>query len=61
MILVCMEEYANGNIHVQGKENGPRIHNGKGTNNNIYIISVILIALFQSYINLCNFHLYTFT
>jgi hypothetical protein len=26
---------ASGNIHVQGKENGPRIHNGKGTNNNI--------------------------
>jgi hypothetical protein len=23
------------NIHVQGKENGPSIHNGKGTNNNI--------------------------
>jgi len=35
MILVCLEEYAKGNIHVQGKENGPRIHNGKGTNNNI--------------------------
>jgi len=27
---------ANGNIHVQGKEkNSPRIHNGKGTDNNI--------------------------
>jgi len=35
MILVCLEECANGNKHVQGKENGPRIHNGKGTNNNI--------------------------
>jgi len=22
-------------LSVQGKENGPRIHNGKGTNNNI--------------------------
>ena len=35
MILVCLEECANGNTHVQGKESGPRIHNGKGTNNNI--------------------------
>jgi len=35
MKLVCLEECASGNIHVQGKENGPRIHNGKGTNNNI--------------------------
>jgi len=35
MIMVCLEECANGNIHVHGKENGPRIHNGKGTNNNI--------------------------
>jgi len=35
MILVCLEECPKGNIHVQGKENGPRIHNGKGTNNNI--------------------------
>jgi len=35
MILVCLEECTSGNIHVQGKENGPRIHNGKGTNNNI--------------------------
>jgi hypothetical protein len=35
MILVCLEECTNGNIHVQGKENGPRIHNDKGTNNNI--------------------------
>jgi len=34
MKLACLEECANGNIHVQGKENGPRIHNGKGTNNN---------------------------
>ena len=35
MILVCLEECASGNIHVQGKGNGPRIHNGKGTNDNI--------------------------
>ena len=35
MIPVCLEECANGNMHVQGKQNGPRIHNGKGTNNNI--------------------------
>ena len=35
MILVCLEECASGNIHVEGKGNGPRIHNGKGTNNNI--------------------------
>ena len=35
MILVCLEECPKGNIHVQGKENGPRIHNDKGTNNNI--------------------------
>jgi len=35
MILVCLEECANGNIPVQGKENGPRMYNGKGTNNNI--------------------------
>ena len=35
MTLVCLEECASGNIHVLGKENGPRIHNGKGTNNNI--------------------------
>jgi len=35
MILVCLEECTSGNIHVQGKENCPRIHNGKGTNNNI--------------------------
>ena len=35
MILVCLEECANGNMHIEGKENGPRIHNGKGTNNNI--------------------------
>jgi len=35
MILVCLEQFANGNIHVQGKKNGPKIHNGKGTNNNI--------------------------
>jgi len=35
MKLFCLEECTNGNIHVQGKENGPRIHNGKGTNNNI--------------------------
>jgi len=35
MILVCLEKCASGNIHVQGKENGPRIQNGKGTNNNI--------------------------
>jgi hypothetical protein len=32
MIPVCLEQCANGNIHVQGKENGPRIHNGKETN-----------------------------
>jgi len=35
MKLVCLEECANGNKYVQEKENGPRIHNGKGTNNNI--------------------------
>jgi len=35
MKLVSLEECANGKKHVQGKENGPRIHNGKGTNNNI--------------------------
>jgi len=35
MKLVCLEEGANGNKYVQEKENGPRIHNGKGTNNNI--------------------------
>jgi hypothetical protein len=35
MIPVCLEECANGNIYVQGKENGHRIHNGKGINNNI--------------------------
>jgi len=35
MILVCLEECASGNIHVQGKENSPRIHNNKGINNNI--------------------------
>jgi len=35
MILVCLEEYPKGNMHIQGKENGPGIHNGKGTNNNI--------------------------
>jgi len=35
MILICLEECASGNIHVQGKENGLRIHDGKGTNNNI--------------------------
>ena len=35
MILVCPEECANGNIHVQRKENGPRFYNGKGTSNNI--------------------------
>jgi len=35
MILISLEECTSGNIHVQGKENGPRIHNGKGTNNNI--------------------------
>jgi len=35
MILVCLEKCASGNIHVKGKENGSRIHNGKGTNNNI--------------------------
>jgi len=35
MILVCLEECASRNTHVQGKENYPRIHNGKGTNNNI--------------------------
>jgi hypothetical protein len=35
MIPVCVEQCANWNIHVQGKENGHRIPNGKGTNNNI--------------------------
>jgi hypothetical protein len=35
MILVCLEECLSGKIYVQGKENGPRIHNGKGTNNSI--------------------------
>ena len=35
MKLVCQEECASGNKYVQGKENGPRIHNVKGTNNNI--------------------------
>ena len=35
MILVCLEECTNGNIHVQGEKNGPRIHNEKGTNNSI--------------------------
>jgi len=35
MIQVCLKECANGNIPVQGIGNGPRIHNGKGTNNNI--------------------------
>jgi len=34
MKLVCLEECVNGNKHAQGKENGPRIHNGKGTHNN---------------------------
>jgi len=34
MKLACLEECANGNKHAQRKENGPRIHNGKGTNNN---------------------------
>jgi hypothetical protein len=33
MVPVCVEQCANGNLHVQGKENGHRIHNGKGTNN----------------------------
>jgi hypothetical protein len=55
MILVCLEECANGNIHVHGKENGPRIHNGKGTNNiimpsgivkeNFYMKQVVLYPL----------------
>jgi len=36
MKLVCLEECTVGNINVQGKENGPSIHNGKGTNNNIF-------------------------
>jgi hypothetical protein len=35
MVTVCVEQCDNGNIHVQGKENGHRIHNGKGTNNSI--------------------------
>ena len=35
MILVCLEECPSGIIHIQRKENEPRIHNGKGTNNNI--------------------------
>jgi hypothetical protein len=35
MILFCLEECPKGNIHVQENENGPRIHKGKGTNNNI--------------------------
>jgi hypothetical protein len=35
MVPVCVEQCANGNRHVQGKVNGPRIDNGKGTNNNI--------------------------
>jgi len=35
MNLVCLEECASGKIHVHGKENGPRIHDGEGTNSNI--------------------------
>jgi hypothetical protein len=35
MMPVCLAECANGNRQVQGKENGPRIDSGKGTNKNI--------------------------
>ena len=54
MILVCLKECVNVNIHVQGKENGPRIHNGKGTNNimrsgnvpeNVYLKQVVIYLL----------------
>ena len=54
MILVCLKECVNVNIHVQGKENGPRIHNGKGTSNimqsgnvreNFYLMQVVIYLL----------------
>jgi len=54
MKLFCLEECVNGNKHVQGKENGPRIHNGKGTNNimpsgnvneNFYMKQVVMYLL----------------
>jgi len=35
LILLFLEECANGNKHAQGQKNGPRIHNEKGTNNSI--------------------------
>ena len=54
MILVCLKECVNVNIHVQRKENGPRIHNGKGTNNimrssnvreNFYLKQIVIYLL----------------
>jgi hypothetical protein len=35
MVPVYVEQCDNGNIYVQGTENGHMIHNGKGTNNKI--------------------------
>ena len=35
MIFVFLKNCVNVNINVQGEENGHRIHNGEGTNNNI--------------------------
>jgi hypothetical protein len=59
MILVCLEKCTNVNKHVQGKENGPRIRNGKGSNNNImpsdnvkdnYYIKQVVIHLLRIWI-----------
>jgi len=51
MLLVCLEGCVNVNTHVQGKQNDPRIHNGKGKNNimrsgnvreNVYLKQVVI-------------------
>jgi hypothetical protein len=54
MIVVCLKQCVNVIIHLQGKENGPRIHSGKGTNNtmgsgsvreNFYLKEVVIYLL----------------